>query len=351
MLQYLGGPTSQVTSQHKSASRRTRADSGVLSGSILEVATGLNESERARVRRDGEPRRRGTIVAAVFRDRIKQTRDFLEFLNKRHGKGAVGSMRIGDLSMEDVETYNASISGKFSVSQVAKRMQIVKAIIDRAGRPEHGGQVLAWNWDSRDVSHGIPTKERRFPTLTQLRRLLVAADLRGRTMIWLGLGLGLGAKDLATIRVGQIAKDGFDLRRAKTGIERYGETPYIVWLYLQEYQTKMKRPPGELLFVTRKGMPLVHSTTNAVTQWWTKLGARIRKEHETVPGFYTLRHLGATEFGSRSGTSIGDVKRWLGHAASSHMADLYMRPVKPEYREVVNWVRRRLRSPAQENRS
>ena len=52
--------------------------------------------------------------------------------------------------------------------------------------------------------------------------------------------------------------------------------------------------------------------------------------------------LGATEFGSRPGASIGDVKRWLGHTASSNMADLYMRPVKPEYREVVYWLRAKL---------
>ena len=76
--------------------------------------------------------------------------------------------------------------------------------------------------------------------------------------------------------------------------------------------------------------------------WWTKLRKKIGANKATLSGFYTLRHLGATEFGSRPGASIGDVKRWLGHSASSHMADLYMRPVKPEYREIVNWIRRKL---------
>jgi integrase len=163
-------------------------------------------------------------------------------------------------------------------------------------------------------------------------------------MIWLGIGLGFGPRDLAAMRVGQLTKGAYDLRRAKTGVERYGDTPPLVWALVSAYQKAEKREPGELLFRTRTGEPLVHGPSNAVTQWWTNLRESIDETGKTLFGFYTLRHLGATEFGSRPGTSIGDVKRWLGHTASSNVADLYMRPVRPEYREVVNWVRARLLS-------
>jgi hypothetical protein len=102
--------------------------------------------------------------------------------------------------MEDIEAYNRHIAERgYSASQVAKRIQLVKAIIGRDGRPEHGRQVLTWNWDSRDVVHGLPPRERILPTVKQLKRLLGASDLRGKTMIWLGIGLGLGAKDLAAV--------------------------------------------------------------------------------------------------------------------------------------------------------
>src|SRR5262249_24327043 len=156
----------------------------------------------------------------------------------------------------------------YSASQVAKRLQMVKGIIDRAGRPEHGQQLLTWNWDSRDVAHGKPTEERTLPTVDQLKRLLQTTDLRGRTMIWLGIGLGLGAKDLSAIRVGQISKDAYDLRRPKTGVERFGDTPPLVWAYVKKYQDTAERDAGELLFVTRNGLPLVHPPSNAVTLWW-----------------------------------------------------------------------------------
>lgn len=111
---------------------------------------------------------------------------------------------------------------------------------------------------------------------------------------------------------------------------------------MKKHQVAARRPTGELLFVTRNGVPLVQPTSNAVTLWWDKLRTRIGESRESLDGFYTLRHLGATEFGSRPGCSIGDMKRWLGHAASSDVADLYMRPIRPEYKEVIGWIRNRL---------
>jgi integrase len=340
VLEHLGGENVKAFPTKATPAKKPKANDSVLSGSLLEISSGFLDAEEARSRKGYEPRRRGTIAAPVFRDRHKQVKDFLAFMNAEHGVGATARMRLADLTMEDIEAYNRHIVEKgYSASQVAKRLQLVKAIIDRAGRPEHGRQVLTWNWDSRDVSHGKPTNERILPTRRQILKLLRGADLRGRTMIWLGIGLGFGARDLAAIRVGQITKDAYDLRRSKTGMQRFGETPPGVWRLVSKYQEREKRPAGQLLFVTRHGVPLVQPTSNAVTQWWDKLRKRVGESKETLPGFYTLRHLGATEFGSRPGTSIGEVKRWLGHSASSDMADVYMRPVRPEYREVVEWVR------------
>lgn len=343
ILENMGGNQDGKFQTEVEPVRKRRPTGKALSGSLLEVASGLKESERFRIRKPDEPRRRGTIAPPVFRDRAKIIRDFLEFLNARRGAGAVSRMRLADLTMDDVEAFNQHIVKEgFSDSQVAKRLQIVKAIIDRAGRPEHGRQMLTWNWDSRDVAHGKPTPERPLPSVELLQKMLAGADLRGRTMIWLGIGLGLGAKDLAVVRVGQIDKDAYDLRRSKTGVERFGMTPPRIWACVSKYQDATKRPAGELLFVTRTGVPLVHAKGNAVTQWWDKLRKKVGESKETMPGFYTLRHLGATEFGSRPGTSISDVKRWLGHASSSDMADVYMRPVRPEFKKVVEWVRAEL---------
>jgi len=314
-------------------------------GCLAEVASGFLDALEARVRGEGEPRAQGTIGRRVFEDRRNHVFAFLGFLKERHSPGVLARSRVDDLSMADVEAFNRSlVDGGYSASQVNKRMQMVKGLIDRAGRPEHGGQVLQWNWDSRDVLHGKPSEERTLPTLPQLKKILAACELREQTMIWMAIGMGFGQKDLAMIRVGQIDKDSYDLRRSKTGLDRYGETPPLVWACITAYLKASPKSGDELLFQTRTGRPLIHGRTDAVTLWWNKLRTCIGESKETLQGFYVLRHLGATEYGSRPGCSLGDMRRWLGHSASSSLADVYMKPVAPERKKIVEWVRERLAS-------
>lgn len=103
--------------------------------------------------------------------------------------------------------------------------------------------------------------------------------------------------------------------------------------------------------VTIGGMPFVFlSNCDSVAQSWINLRDDLNEPGKGLGGFYVLRHLRATEFGSRAGCSIGEMKRWLGHAASSQVADVYMKPVSPENRPVVDWVRTSLRA-ARERRT
>lgn len=313
--------------------------------SLLAIALGYLQHEQTRVRQDGQPRARGTIDPRVFIDRKKHVYMFMDYLNNEYGQGALKKMTLADLKITDVEGYNRSlVKAGYSASQVSKRLQVVKKIIDRAGRPEHDGQVLAWNWDSRHTYHGKPTEGKRLPALKQIKSLLDASNTREQALIWMGIGLGFGPQDLSIVRVNQIDQESYDLRRGKTGIERYGDTPPVVWDAIEAYLEEYNPPKSALLFTTRNGHPLIHGRTNSINLWWNKLRKEIGETHETLEGFYVLRHLGATEFGSRPGTSIGEMKRWLGHSASSRVADVYMKPVAPEYREIVDWIRCRLRS-------
>lgn len=343
LARHLAGEDAHGAEPKPRSARPSLAGSAIAPGSLVEVASALIRLMEASVREEGSLRARGTVARPVFVDRQKHIKDFLTFINKRHGKGTAARMRVEDLPMTDVEFFNRHLVDKgYSASQVGKRMQMVKRIIDRAGRPEHGQQRLAWNWDSRDIVHGKPSKRRVLPTVKQLEKLLAATDERGRAMIWLGIGLGFGAADLSVLRVGQIDTEAYDLRRGKTGIERFGTTPPLVWRIVSEHIEQHGRKEGELVFVTRDGLSLVHARSNAVTQWWSKLRTRIGEKPDTLSGFYVLRHLGATEFGSRPGTSIAEMKRWLGHSAASDMADVYMRPLPPENKAVVEWVRNKL---------
>jgi len=298
VLEHMGGKNPNGHASRAALPPRS-SSSKLLSGSVLDVATGLIESERLRARTDDGLRRRGTIAAAGFRDRTKQIHDFLSFLNERHGPGAVTKLRIPDLTMEDVESYNQAIVKRgLSASQVAKRLQFVKAIIDRAGRPEHGRQILGWNW-TRGMCSMVLRARTDFPdrgsiaaTSSRIRPSRANDDLAGaRARLWSPRSRrnSRGADCVRPLRPPQDQN-----RRRAVRV-----TPPIVWAYVSKYQALAKRPKGELLFLTRNGLPLVQSSSNAVVQWWKKLRNRVKKPKEKLLSFYTLRHLGATEFGSR----------------------------------------------------
>ena len=138
--------------------------------------------------------------------------------------------------------------------------------------------MLDWNWDSRDVVHGRPTKRRQLPSLTELKLVLNACKVRETAMVWLAVGCGFGQRDVAAIRVGQIDKKGYDLRRGKTGVERYGDTPPMVWKAVEDYLHAVARDEGELMFITVKGMPVVHRDADSIKQWWRKLRSRLGEE-------------------------------------------------------------------------
>jgi hypothetical protein len=291
--------------QGSAASSSVKSVNGqVLSGSLLHIASGLMRHEEARVRGFGETRREGTIHKTLLVSRKRAITDFLEFLNTRYGPGAVGHMMLADLVMGDVEEFNqALVKAGYPETVVIRQMHAIKAIIDRAGRREYGGQMLKWNWDSRDAHHGVPTKKRLLPTVEHLRAILGRTSERETAMVWIAIGLGFGQLDLSVVRVGQIDKTSYDLRRSKTGIERFGETPPMVWKSIEAYLAKTRRPDGELLFVTSKGMPIVHGSADSVQHWWYYQRKLLGDGGKSLDGFYSLRHLGATEFGSRPGCS------------------------------------------------
>ncbi|TWT44335.1 hypothetical protein RAS1_07480 [Phycisphaerae bacterium RAS1] len=103
---------------------KTKQDNRVLSGSVLENASGLLDAEAARSRKGNEPRRRGTIAAPVFRVSNKQVKDFLVFINGEQRAGAKVRMRLADLKMEDTEAYGRAV---------------VKGVLGVAGRETRAG--------------------------------------------------------------------------------------------------------------------------------------------------------------------------------------------------------------------
>ncbi len=94
----------------------------VVPGRVVHVASGYLAALEARVRDHNESRRQGTISKAVYMDRRKHVRDFLEYLNEQHGERMAFRMAISDLNLADVEGYNLwAVAKKYSSSQVYLR--------------------------------------------------------------------------------------------------------------------------------------------------------------------------------------------------------------------------------------
>jgi len=199
-----------------------------------------------------------------------------------------------------------------------------------------------------------------------LQAVLRVADTRERLWVWLAIGLGFGNQDIARAKPRHFDQESYDMRRGKTGFERYGQMRLQVWAHLEDYLAKVPREPDELLFVTRNGLPLSYARTktpqelaegtrthgpkaaraiyvNSLGQTWSKLLLKAGVKKEWKGGFYRLRSLGATVFGQRPGVSLLDVRTFLGHG-DSRVAEIYMRPLRPEIKDVVRWCQKCLDS-------
>ena len=87
----------------------------------------------ASIREEGAPRALGTFARPVFVNSEIHIKDFLGFINRRHCKGTVAHIRVEDLPMTDIEMFTRYLVDKrYSASQVGKRMQMVKRIIDQS---------------------------------------------------------------------------------------------------------------------------------------------------------------------------------------------------------------------------
>jgi hypothetical protein len=60
--------------------------------SLAHVASSYLSHEAGRSRKPGEPRRAGSITAAVLSDRRHDVKEFMRFINGRHGPGSAGRL-------------------------------------------------------------------------------------------------------------------------------------------------------------------------------------------------------------------------------------------------------------------
>jgi len=176
----------------------------------------------------------------------------------------------------------------------------------------------------------------------QIRKLLSAADVKMRAMIWLGLNYGFGCTDCGKLEWKDLdCRNGrIKLARNKTGVRR--NLP--LWPETIQALKKVSRV-GQLSSCTSEGHPWVrtlvktkssgereYTSVNRITPTFSRLMKKVRMHVPKGTGFYALRRTVAT-MAARSGDPFA-VQRLLGHVDLT-MATRYVQDVSEQTDRVI----------------
>jgi integrase len=247
---------------------------------------------------------------------------------------------IKAISTLDLQNYKRKLQNNYgSTCRLNLHISIMKALFHWAKKCEILKNIP--NIDA--VSRGkIVHKDRFIFDARQISKLLAAADIKMRAMIWLGLNCGFGCTDCAELMWTDvdIANGRVKLPRGKTGVFR--DLP--LWPETVAAIEKVPRK-GKLVFYTSRGNPYIqtllksdgsgnrkYTTLNAITTMFSRLIKKLGFEVPKGTGFYSLRRAAAT-FAARSGDPFA-VQRLLGHV-DLQMATRYVQDVSAQTDRVI----------------
>jgi integrase len=272
------------------------------------------------------------LTASHHNEQIGSLKKLLVFLGTNR--------KIRNISTMDLQNYKRRIQkSSVSVCRLNLHISIMKALFHWARKND----VLENIPNIDAISRGkIVHQEKITFDSEQINKLLSAADVKMKAVIWLGLNCGFGSTDCSELKWNDLdlINDRVKLPRKKTGILR--DLP--LWPETVESLEKIPKT-GKLVFYTSRGNPYIqtlfklddngngkYSTLNAIT---TKFSRLIKKSGLDVPkgtGFYALRRTAATT-AARSGDPFA-VQRLLGHA-DLQMASRYVQDISKQTDKVI----------------
>ncbi|MCK4292592.1 MAG: tyrosine-type recombinase/integrase [Planctomycetes bacterium] len=274
----------------------------------------------------------GALSARHHNDQISSLGKLMSFL----GKGR----RIKSISTLDLQNFKRKLQGAYgSAHRLNLHISAMKAMFHWARKND-----ILQNIPNIDaVSRGkIVHQEMYTFSSEQIRKLLSAADVKMRAMIWLGLNCCFGCTDCARLRWKDLDLENgrVQLARNKTGVPR--NLP--LWPETMKASRAVPRS-GQLVFYTAEGHPWVrtslktktdgsrkYTTVNAVTSMFARLLKKAKINAPKGTGFYPLRRTAAT-LAARSGDPFA-VQRLLGHVDLT-MATRYVQDVSEQTDRVI----------------
>jgi len=272
------------------------------------------------------------LTAKHHNDQISSLSKLMSFLGQ--------SRKIESISTLDLQNYKRRLQRSYSSAHRSNlHISIMKAMFHWARRND----ILESIPNIDAITRGkIVHKEKYTFNPEQINKLLSAADVKMKAMIWLGLNCGFGCTDCGQLKWKDLDFENsrVQLARNKTGVRR--NLP--LW---PETIQALKQVPrsGQLVFYTSQGHPWVrtliktkgdgerkYTSVNRVTPRFSEL---LKKAEIHVPkgtGFYALRRTAAT-MAARSGDPFA-VQRLLGHVDLT-MATRYVQDVSEQTDRVI----------------
>jgi integrase len=257
---------------------------------------------------------------------------------------------VNDLRRADFEALKMRLPASWGLSRRSKTIQMVRCLfryavdedlVDKAIK--FGNQFKLPSKQAKRL-HMARAVKRMFEA-AELRSILNAAGVQLRAMILLGVNLGYGNNDVATLPLSalDLERGWATHARPKTGIDRRGplwqETVEALRAALAKRPAPKNPEHGQLVFVTKYGLPWVKVACEQQEDGTLKVKCddAISKEMAKVlkalglarrgANFYALRHVFETIGGeSRDQVAVDHI---MGHADPS-MADHYRERISDE---------------------
>jgi integrase len=256
---------------------------------------------------------------------------------------AFGKQRlVADVMPDDFAALRNKLSKKWGPVRLGNSIQIVRSVFKHAydsalmDRPMRFGPGFKRPTRKTIRLHKAAQGPKLF-TRDEIRKLLDAANIPLRAMIYLAINCGLGNSDVGNLHTTALDLEGgmVNYPRPKTGIARrcplWPET-ITALKAAQAARAKPAKPEhAGLVFLTRYGAPWHKGTSDApITSEFASLLKRLGVNGRKGLGFYTLRHVFRT---------IADEAR--DQPAVDHMMGHASEHISSHYRETISDARLR----------
>lgn len=306
----------------------------------------------------GEPRplKVDGLTVAELCDKFLQSKDRQQDLGKitaRH-RANCGSVTdtlvaswkhraVSSLTAEDFEKLLATYAKGRGVVSVGNFVQHVRMVFKFGVDNGHLSQPVCFGQlfkrpSKKELRKAKREKGSKLFEAADIVRLLAAADVHLRAMIYLGINCGFGNADCGTVPLEALnLKTGWvTYHRPKTEISRrcklWPETIEALTASIAARPEPKDEADKGLTFITKYGRSWHKDTTdNPVTKEFRKLLGELDL-HRPGLGFYTLRHVFRTEAGAAK--DVEAIRHVMGHV-NEHVEEGYIEYVPDARLEAV----------------